>query len=225
MMRIVTIRPEPGASATVRAGLQSGLILESFPLSRIEALSWEGPDPATVDALLVGSSNAIRHGGEGLQAYLGKPLFAVGAATANVAREQGFQVEMMGEGGLQKLVDTIEAKPLRLLRLAGERNVPLNLPKGISVETRILYKAESLPMPDMLVSTLAEGAVVLLHSAGSAENFRSECEKHGVDMARIRLAALGPRIAEAAGEGWGEVRSAPQPKGGVLLALAADMCH
>jgi uroporphyrinogen-III synthase len=225
MMHIVTIRPEPGASATVEAGLKRGLEIEAFPLSRIEALPWKGPDPLSIDALLVGSSNAIRHAGEGLYAYQDKPLFAVGAATADMARSAGFQVEMVGSGGLQKLVDTIDAKPLRLLRLAGERNVPLNLPAGILLETRILYKAEYLMMPKALESALAEGAVVLLHSAGSAEHFRAECESHGVDLSRIHLAALGPRIAEAAGEGWGEVRSAPQPKGGALLALAAELCH
>jgi uroporphyrinogen-III synthase len=225
MRRIVTIRPEPGASATVQAGLERGIELEPFPLSRIDALQWEGPDPANIDALLVGSSNAIRHGGDGLQAYLDKPLLAVGAATATAARDKGFKVDKVGEGGLQQLVDGLESRPLRLLRLAGERYVPLDLPAGITVETRILYRAGNLPMPAALASLLAEGAVVLLHSAGSAEHFRAECERLGVKLSRVRLAALGPRIAVAAGEGWGEVRSASKPQDGMLLALAAQMCH
>jgi uroporphyrinogen-III synthase len=225
MMRCIVIRPEPGASATVRAGEEHGIKVEPYPLSRIIPLPWEGPDPASVDALLVGSGNAIRHAGEGLQAYLDKPVFAVGEATADAARTKGLRVEMVGEGGLQGLLDGIESRPLRMLRLAGERNVPLDLPEDISVESRVLYKAEDLPMPDALVSVLREGAVVLLHSAGSAEHFRWECERNGLDLAHIRLAALGPRIAEAAGEGWGEVRSAAQPQDPMLLALAAEMCH
>ncbi len=225
MTPIVTIRPEPGASATVKAGLESGIFVQSYPLSRIEALSWDGPGPDSVDGLLVGSSNAIRHAGEGLQAYLEKPLFAVGEATANVARAMGFHVEMVGEGGLQELVEAIGGVPLRLLRLAGERNVPLMLPEGITVETRILYKVQDEPMPETLLSVLADGAIVLLHSAGAAEHFRAECTRHGIDLSTVRIAALGPRIAEAAGAGWSEVRSAPQPRGGMLLALAAEMCH
>ncbi len=225
MMRCITIRPEPGASASVRAGAEVGLKVDPCPLSRTVALPWSGPDPDSVDALLVGSSNAIRHAGEGLQAYLDKPVFAVGETTANAARAGGLRVEMAGHGGLQGLLDDIESRPLRLLRLAGERNVPLDLPEGISVETCVLYKAEDLPMPETLVSVLAKGAVVLLHSAGSAEHFRAECERHGIDISLIRLAALGPRIAEAAGEGWREVRSASQPQDAMLMALAAEMCH
>lgn len=225
MIRCIAIRPEPGASTTVEAGVEQGLNIQAFPLSRIVALPWDEPDRATVDALLVGSSNAIRHAGVGLEAYIDKPVFAVGEATAKAARARGLHVEMVGEGGLQRLLDAISGRPLRLLRLAGERNVPLDLPEGISVATRLLYKAEDLPMPGALVSALGEGALVLLHSAGSAEHFRAECERNCIDLAHVRLAALGPRIAEAAGEGWGEVRSASQPQDAMLLALAAQMCH
>jgi uroporphyrinogen-III synthase len=41
----------------------------------------------------------------------------------------------------------------------------------------------------------------------------------------IGLAALAPRIADAAGDGWRDVRSAAQPSEAALLALARDMCH
>ena len=41
----------------------------------------------------------------------------------------------------------------------------------------------------------------------------------------IALAALAPRVAEAAGGGWREVRCASEPSEAALLALACDMCH
>ncbi len=226
MTRIITIRPEPGASATASAGRKLGLEVEAFPLAMIEARNWDGPDPASVDALLVASANAIRMGGEGLARYLDKPVFAVGETTASVAREAGFRVELAGDGGLQRLLAMIETRPVRLLRLAGARMIELNAPEGITVQTRIVYDAPDLPMPDALQQALRGGdALVLLHSAGAAEHFRAQCLAAGVDLSTVRIAALGPRIAEAAGEGWGELRFALKPANGVLLALAKEMCQ
>jgi uroporphyrinogen-III synthase len=72
---------------------------------------------------------------------------------------------------------------------------------------------------------LGEGALVLLHSAAAARHFAAECERLAVQRGAIRLAALGPRIAEAAGAGWADVRSATEANEPALLALARDMCH
>ena len=90
---------------------------------------------------------------------------------------------------------------------------------------RVVYAARPKPMPAELADCLREGAVVMLHSVAAAEHFRAECERLAIDPARIRIAAFGPRIAEAAGAGWGAVRAAERPEGGALLALARDMCH
>lgn len=226
MTRIITIRPEPGASATVTGGDRFGLKIEAFPLSYIEARNWDGPSPDAVDALLVGSANAIRMGGTGLDQYRDKPVFAVGDNTATVVEQAGFKVELAGDGGLQRLLGMVEKRPVQLLRLAGARMIELNAPEGITVQTRVVYDAPDLPLPDALVEALRSGdALVLLHSAGAAEHFRAECLRLGLDMSTIRIAALGPRIAEAAGGGWRELRAAKQPANGVLLALAKEMCQ
>lgn len=206
-------------------GQRRGLAMHAFPLSQPASVDWRGPDPATVDALLLGSARAVAFGGPGLAQYRGKPVYAVGPTTAKLAVQAGFAVQQAGSGGLQDVLDRITARPLRLLRLAGTRQVTLEPPAGIAIITCEVYTMAELPMPDPLADLLGGDAIVLIHSAGAAEHFRAECRARQLDLSRIRLAALGPRIAAAAGDGWGEVRHAATPADGALLALAADMCH
>ena len=81
------------------------------------------------------------------------------------------------------------------------------------------------PVAPLLASGIdGLGALVLLHSAATARHFAEECDRLGVPRARITLAALGPRIAAAAGAGWGAVHIAPQPDEAALLQLAFDLC-
>jgi uroporphyrinogen-III synthase len=223
--KVISIRPEPGLSATLAAGRAVGLDIAGWPLFELRALAWEPPDPEGISALLIGSAAAIRLAGPGLAAFADKPVHAVGEATAEAARAAGFRVATVGEGGLQKLLGTLATGPLRLLRIAGAEHVPLIAPEGIRIETRIAYESAPLPMPDGLADALREGALVLLHSAAAARHFAAECDRLELSRTPIALAALGPRIAAAAGVGWAQVRSADSPREAALLALARDMCH
>ncbi len=225
MPSIITIRPEPGASATVEEARERGLQVSAFPLAEIRSLEWAGTDPAADDALLIGSANAIRHGGEELRKYLGSPVYAVGERTARRARRAGFRVAMTGQGGLQHVLNAMPDQDMHLLRLAAARRVPLDLPPGKTMETCVVYEALDLPMPDAMQDALRGEALVLLHSAGAAEHFRAECMRLDLAISRVRIAALGPRIAEAAGPGWAEIRHPSKLEAGALLALAAEMCQ
>lgn len=222
---LIVIRPEPGNAATVAEAEQRGLTAIAAPLFAIEPRAWEPPDPATVDALLVGSANAIRHAGAALQVFANKPVYAVGASTAQTVREAGLKVTQTGQGGLQELLDTLTGQHLTLLRLAGEEHVPLAPPKGIELVTRIAYASVPQPLPERLIKPLETGAIALLHSAAAARHFASECDRLGLDRTPIALAALGPRIAEAASDGWRTLETAPEPTDAALLALAERMCH
>ena len=115
--------------------------------------------------------------------------------------------------------------PLTVLRLAGEEHVPLRPPLGVVVEIRIAYRTVALPMPDTMAAGLRSGGVVLLHSAAAAGHLAAECDRLGICRSAIALAALGPRIAVAAGGGWRELRWAAEPRDAALLALVRDMCH
>lgn len=225
MIPLVVIRPEPGCIATLAAARALGLEAHGFPLFAVAARSWQAPPPGSFDALIAGSANVFRHGGAGLAALRELPIYAVGEATAAAARETGFSVAATGHGGLQRLLGELAPKHCKLLRLAGEERVPLVLPQGVTVEERVVYASEPLPVPAPLAELLRMPAIVALHSAEAARHFASECGRLGIRRAPLRLAALGPRIAAAAGEGWGEVAIAARTDDQALLALARQMCQ
>lgn len=221
---ILAVRPEPGCSATVEAGRALGLAIGGHPLFEIRPLAWQAPPPEAIDALLLGSANAVRRGSAALAGLRGKPVHAVGEATAAAAEAAGFTVAATGRGELQGLLDTLAA-PLRLLRVTGAEHVALVAPPGISIDTRIAYESVPLALPEKLADRLRHGALTLLHSAAAARHFAAECDRHSVPRGAVSLAALGPRIAAAAGAGWREVRSAAEPREATLLALAREMCQ
>lgn len=226
-MPLVTIRPQPGCSATVEAGKALGLDILGEPLSEIRPHDWGEPDPEDFDALLIGSANAIRLGGPKLAAFINLPVHAVGEATAKVAREAGFTVTHIGQGGLQGLLDELAdaGSKIRYLRLAGAEHVGLRNSPEVTISTQILYANAPLSMPPSLAKMLVKGGLVLLHSAAAARHFSSECERLGLDRSLISLAALGARIRKAAGAGWARSRISDSPDEAALLALAKKMCH
>ena len=224
---LLVIRPEPGNARTLAAARALGLDARAVPLFVVEAIAWEPPDPAKFDAVLLGSANALRHGGAALARYAGLPVYAVGTTTAEAARAAGFAVAACGEGGLSALLPRLVADGRnRVLRLSGEAHVALDPPPGVVIETAVVYAARPVPLPTAAVP--AHGAVVALHSGEAARHLAAECDRLGLDRGRIALACLAPRVAAAAGEGWADKRVAPtsEPVGeAALLALARDMCQ
>lgn len=221
---LIVLRPEPGLSQTMAAARAMGLTALGEALFELEPVAWAVPDPGDFDALLVGSANVFRHGGLLLSRLARLPVLCVGEATAEAAREAGFTVDFVGEGGLQALLDGHDNVPRRLLRLAGRDHVDLQLPEGVSADLRVVYAAQTLPLSRSLARRCA-GGVVALHSARAAEYFANEINRIGIDRERVSLLTFGPRIAEAVGEGWAEVAIAPQPDDAALLAMARVMCQ
>ena len=86
MRTLLLLRPEPGLSASAERARSLGLDVITAPLFGVEPVVWQLPTPATYDALLLTSANAIRHGGDGLAQLKHLPVHAVGSATAEAAR-------------------------------------------------------------------------------------------------------------------------------------------
>lgn len=225
MVPLVVIRPQPGNAASVAAATSLGMTAYGFALFEMVAKSWEAALPGRHDALLIGSAQVFRLGGTGLAVLRDLPVYAVGEATAEAARAAGFAVVATGEGAMQGLLDLLDPAHRRLLRLTGEERVMLQLPKGTTVDERVVYASRAAPLPDELVALLAQPAIVALHSAEAARHLTAQCVTHGIKRARLRLAALSQRIAAAAGDGWGEVAVAAYPQDKALLALARQMCQ
>jgi hypothetical protein len=95
----------------------------------------------------------------------------------------------------------------------------------VTIEERVVYASESLPMPLELAAILSGGALVLLHSAEAARHFADECARLEIDRSVVTLAALAPRIAAATGTDWQALHVAHSPSDPALLALAADLCQ
>ncbi len=219
------IRPEPGLSATVEGAKGAGLDVIPAPLFTIEPVSWEPPPADDFDGLLIGSANAIRQAGEHLKHYRGMDVYAVGAATAREAENAGFNIAAVGEGGLQTLVDSLSGTGLQLLRLAGEEHVSLTSSANVLIEKRVVYRSVAQKLPQSIADVLTGGDIVMLHSAIAAEHFSQECSRLNLNKSQIRVAALGPRIATAAGPGWAAVACAEIPREAALLALVQELCH
>ncbi|MBD2841230.1 uroporphyrinogen-III synthase [Erythrobacter rubeus] len=210
-------------ASTIDAGRAMGLPITGVPLFEIRARPWQARDPARIDGLLIGSANAIRHGGEQLQLFLDKPVHAVGKTTEKAAREAGFTVGSVGTGGLQNVLDAVAA-PARLLRIAGAQHVPLDAPADITIETVIAYESVALPLERALVEW-GERTIILLHSAVAATHFAAECDRLELDRGDYEIAALGPRIASAAGKGWGAIHVSENPDDAALLAMVKALCQ
>ena len=216
MRCVLVLRPEPGASATVERARACGLEAVARPLFEVEPIAWDVPDAATFDALLLTSANAVRLGGEGLHQLRGLPIYAVGEATAQAAREAGFDIKGTGDAGVERLLGSLEPD-LKLLHLSGEdRKDPDDFRQKVTAIA--VYRAKEAPPPDF--GTLDE-TVVLIHSPRAGRRFAALIEQRSA----IAIAAISPAAGEAVGEGWASVETADAPNDDALLALAARLCN
>jgi uroporphyrinogen-III synthase len=201
-----------------------GLEVIGHSLFEAEPVTWDLPD-GQFDALLIGSGAVFRHGGPQLAQLAHLPIHAVGGSTAEAARAAGFEVSVVGEGGLQRVLDVMSDEPVRYLRLGGEERVPLAPHPEQTIVERAVYRMRPLSLAPQFSAQFATGQpVVALHSAAAARHFASEIDRLGLSRGRLFLLALGPRIAKAAGLGWAALHIADAPSDAALLAKAAALC-
>ena len=216
---LLILRPEPGASATATAARDMGLKAIVTPLFAIETVAWALPEPRP-EAVMFTSANAVRHGGIALEALTGLPAYAVGAATAEVARRAGFTRIVTGDGDAEAILELARLDGIRsLLHLAGREHREV-VPGDIRIDRRIVYAAEAVEtLPDPARAVLPD-AVALLHSSRAASLFASL-----VDPAGIAIAAISSATLAAAGPGWRIAEAADRPTDTSLLAVAAKLCN
>lgn len=150
MRGVLVTRPEPGASVTAARLAAMGFVPIVLPLTRIVATAPEAVGPC--DAVVATSANALRHApGSLLAALRDKRLYAVGAATAEAARQAGFRDIATAAGTAADLAGLIgrELAPgARLLHLAGrDRTAGFEddlVARGFAVEIVETYRAEEL---------------------------------------------------------------------------------
>ncbi len=212
MRRLVILRPEPGASASLAKARLLGFDAVAVPLFDVQPLAWVAPDPEPWDGIVATSANAFRHGGAGLEMLTSLPVHAVGETTAEAARSSGFLVASVGDGGAEALAPRLPAG--RLLHLCGEHF------RAISGTTAIpVYRSVAIDPPPAL-DQLA-GAVAAVHSPRAGARL---AELVG-ERQSIVIAAISAAAAEATGPGWTDVAISDEPRDEALLALAGRLCQ
>jgi len=214
MTPVLVLRPEPGASVTVERARDMGLDAVSIPLFEIEPVAWQAPEAGRFDGLLLTSANAVHFGGKQLRALRGLPAYAVGEATAEAARDAGFDIKSVGDSGADRLLQSIEPG-LTLLHLCGDvRKAPVEVRQRITPVT--VYRAKER---DVTLDQ-APGCVILVHSPRAGRRLAVLID----DRDQSSVVAISPAAAQAVGNGWKSVQSAEHPNDDAMLALAARLC-
>jgi uroporphyrinogen-III synthase len=233
-MRVLITRPRGEAEGleTLLAGRGVEAMVE--PLIAIHPMR-TGPLPLDgLAALLFTSANGVE-AFAAREARRDLPVFAVGARTAEAARQAGFARVESADGAVEDLARLVRA---RLTPAAGALLHPcgadragdlagLLAPQGFEFRQAALYEAVAAPrFSGAAIAALRGGLLdaVLLFSPRTAATFVSLARKAGLASACARLDAicLSQAVADAAsGVAWRALRVAPRPEQAALLELIA----
>ena len=222
-MKLLIIRPEPGASATAARAQTAGFEPLVMPFFEVRAREWNVPNAAEHDALLLTSANAVRHGGAGLAALAVLPVHTVGERTAAAARAAGLTIASSGPSDANAALAAARAAGHeRLLWLAGEDHRP---PAAgyLTLDIRIVYASEAVALPDDAQWIIAAADAVGLHSPRAATRFGDTLDRLKIERSRLIVAAFSPAIAAAAGTGWRTIVTAATPDDSALLSSLAQL--
>lgn len=209
-MHLLVTRPEPDASAladTLR-GLGHDVLIA--PLMQVVVRNFS-IDLAGVQAVLFTSANGVRAFAEQIGAPPdGMPAFAVGKASAQVARNAGWMQVEVANGDVDTLAALVTARLSpeegSLIHVSGKAAAgdlagALN-EQGFTVKRVVGYEARSLEtLPESVASALVAGDLdgVLLYSPRSARLLADLAKKAGLlgKLAVIDAYCLSPAVAEA----------------------------
>ncbi|CAN7311290.1 uroporphyrinogen-III synthase [Pararhizobium sp. LjRoot238] len=235
-MRILVTRPQPSAAAT--AARLEALGHEAIVLPMMEAvhLPQAAMDVLALphSAIAVTSSetfralSAIR---DQLTPHLQTPVFCVGAATADAARQLGFQSVIVGPGTGAGLAHFIASTPTNLeeglVYLAGVPRSPgfETALQGARIRCRLaeVYRMSPIvhapkTIENLLLSRKPEA--VLFYSHETARHFFAlNALATKTAFHDMRLLCLSEHVAEAVPRGIGHIAIAAEPNEASLFAL------
>jgi uroporphyrinogen-III synthase len=225
-MKLLIIRPEPGASATAARAKAAGFGPILLPLFAIAPRAWTARSAEYFDALLFTSANAVRHAGAELATYRTLPVHAVGERTAAALRELTIETVSIGNAGVDEALAAAScAGHKRLIWLAGEDHTKPLVPEGLTLEIAICYASEPLPLTPETATRIAQADSIALHSVRAAEHFGAIINRLGIDKSTLTIAAFSPAIAAAAGDGWRGIAIATQPTDHALLSALDELAR
>jgi len=234
--RILVTRPQPSAAAT--AARLEALGHEAIVLPMMEAVH---TPQAALDvlalphsAIAVTSAEAVRvlgAIGDRLTPYLRTPVFCVGAATADAARQSGFRSVITGPGtgsGLAHLIaETSTGVGQGLVYLAGLPRTPAFeaalRDAGVACRVAEVYRMSPIAHAPGAIEDLFElrkPDTVLFYSHETARHFFDLVAPEKIaEFQNIRLLCLSDHVATAVPQGIGKVAVAAEPNEASLFAL------
>jgi uroporphyrinogen-III synthase len=217
-VKVLIIRPQPGADATARRFKGAGYAPVLMPLFAIEHLPPPSVSVGGYDAIMLTSGNAARAATGFLESARDTPIYAVGSATASALAHLSFPVVATGSNGVEALVGVAAADGhKKLLWLAGEDHSAVPQIAGMHIDIAIVYRSAVLETPAQFAAQVAVCDAVILHSSRAAAHFAGLCDAGCLSRSKITLATFSKAIAASAGEGWAQIFVAPSPNDAALM--------
>ena len=221
-MRIWITRAQPEAEATARRLKAFGHEPVIAPLLQVQPVG-EASELGGVGALAFTSRNGVR-AFAAFSAERGLPVFAVGDATAEAARDVGFADVVSASGDVEALAELIAARKAsfdgQLLYLspeetAGDLADALER-RGVLARTQVIYRTVAA---ELSAGPPTDIDAVLIHSAKAARRLAGE---PALRTSAVSLTAVCISTAAAAplqGQGFREVLVATAPNETALLQI------
>lgn len=229
-MRLLITRPQEDGESLAALLRAQGHDVVLAPLMAIRSVAGVSLDLTDVRALLITSRNGAR----ALAAATARrdvPVLAVGASSAEAARESGF-TEVRSAGGDVEALARLVLRSVRpeeglLLHVAGSAVAGdlAGLLPGYRVRRAVLYEAVPcgrLPEPARQFLLAGQPGGILLYSPRSAALFATlaEAEAFTAPFGALTGFCLSEAVAEAARRlPFGGIAVAPRPEQAALLAL------
>jgi uroporphyrinogen-III synthase len=198
---VLVTRPAPDNEATAEALRSRGIEPVLAPMLAFQPVPLRGDDDAVYRGVILTSANAVRAIAvqPALQRLQGLSVFAVGARTAQAARDAGFGNVRSAEGDAGALRELIAAHVAPKRRaallylcaadisrdLAGELGL-----RGIEVVARPVYRmAELDEFPEAAREAFARNTIeaVLHYSRRSAQAFVGAARRAGLEISALAL--------------------------------------
>ncbi|MDB2498179.1 uroporphyrinogen-III synthase [Alphaproteobacteria bacterium] len=240
------IRPQPDADRDVgwlnRYGVPAlaSPVMSGAPVSP-PSLAHDLGNPADFTGIIFTSRHAVDAVTKmaNAAAWIPKPAFVVGSATAAAAKQAGFQNIIIGSGGgaglvepiRQTVADTDHINPQKAnLLWPSAREISFDMTVAmrrhdIAVQRLPAYQmttnADLVPPVRAALAKNCISAVIAM-SPRSIQILRANMDAAGLgsDRNKIDLIAGSDAIAAAAGDGWNHVYAARHPRRIRLLAIA-----
>ncbi|CAN7599973.1 uroporphyrinogen-III synthase [Phenylobacterium sp. LjRoot164] len=201
-LKIWITRAEPGAEATAARVRERGHAPLVVPLLAVRMIEEPQIDLAGVGALAFTSANGVRAFAEACPDR-SLQVFAVGAATAQAAREAGFRRVLSADGDVNALAEGIAARRSEIggavlhpgaAELAGDLTGALERAR-VEVRALTLYDTVPVEPEPAQIEALGQADVALVHSAKGARVLAQVLAAHplpGLKVLGLSKAVLAP---------------------------------